>query len=313
MRFIGLEDVLEEKLENILSGVDTRREIFVWGYRGGGRVIYDLLERGGGIRTGIIDSTYESNKLEIKKPEYLQEISPDDAIILLCMKNSVDLESMLESLGFRKNINYFSMVEQVYGDSRHVLSDRYWFEYQYGVDIFTKKDNRDGECHEYVATPWESLRRIMASLNVQETDALFDYGMGKGGVIIQLALNGVFQNLGGVELDEELYKTACKNFKKLELKPVKAVCADARSVTNELDAYNYFFFYNPFSGSVFETVLHNIVDSHKRKERRIRIIYINTVCHDMIMASGIFRLEKQIEVNHTIPLANIYTTEIEER
>lgn len=55
------------------------------------------------------------------------------------------------------------------------------------------------------------------------------------------------------------------------------------------------------------------MNSYKRKKRRIKIIYINTICHDMIMASGIFRLEKQIEVNHFIPLANIYTNEIEER
>lgn len=40
------------------------------------------------------------------------------------------------------------------------------------------------------------------------------------------------------------------------------------------------------------------------------MIYINTFCHDMVMASGVFKLEKQVEVNHFIPLANIYTTEI---
>lgn len=312
MRFIELDYVLEEKLENILSDFKQKR-IFVWCYRGGGEIICKLLKQKGVSDVSIIDSTYESNELEIKKPDCLRSVNPNDVIILLCMKNWEEIEDTLKEWGFQKNFNYYSMVEQVYGDSNHFLSRRYWIEYRYGVDISTKKDNRHGECSEYTPTPWESLHRIMDSIDIQEKDALFDYGMGKGGVIIQLALEGLFQNFAGVERDEELYRTACENFKKLEIENVKAICSDARKVTSELDSYNYFFFYNPFSGSVFESVLLNIMDSYKRKQRKIRIIYINTICHDMIMASGIFKLEKQIEVNHFIPLANIYTTEIEER
>lgn len=313
MHYIELDYVLEEELDNILRSIDTRKKIFVWGYRGGGEIICNLLKQKGVMSFGIIDSTYENSELEIKKPDCLKEVDPNDVIILLCMKNSVDLENTLEVMGFRKGLNYFSMVEQVYGNSRHVLSNRHWIEYRYGLDIFAEKYNRDGDCSEYMSTPWDSLHRIMSAIDIEEKDALFDYGMGKGGVIVWLALKGQFQNLAGVERDEELYRTACENFKKLEIENVRAICADARKVTDELDAYNYFFFYNPFSGAVFEAVLLNIIDSYERKKRRIRIIYINTICHDMIMASGIFRLEKQIEVNHFIPLANIYTTEIEER
>lgn len=242
MRFIELDNVLEEKLENILENTNTRKKIFVWGYRGGGKIICDILKQKGILNLGIIDSTYENNELEINKPDCLQEINPNDVIVLLCMKNSEDLEDALEALGFQKGFNYFSMVEQVYGNCNHVLSNRHWTEYRYGVDIFMGKDNGDKECSEYTPTPWESLHKIMDSIDIQEKDALFDYGMGKGGVIIWLALEGLFQNLAGVERDEELYRIACENFNKLEIKNVKAICSDAQKVTDELDAYNYFFF-----------------------------------------------------------------------
>lgn len=313
MHFETLDCVLEEKLENILKNTDTQKKIFVWGYCGGGEVVCSLLKQKGVEKLGIIDSTYESNDLEIEKPDCLQKVDPNDAIILLCMKNSEGIEDRLENQGFQKGLSYFSMVEQVYGDCKHILGCRHWIEYRYGLDISVTKFNRAAECMEYMPTPWQSLHRIMDSINIKEKDALFDYGMGKGGVIVQLAVEGLFQNLAGVEKDEELYAIACDNFNKLGIENVKAICSDAQKVTDELDAFNYFFFYNPFSGSVFETVLLNIIHSYERKKRKIRMIYINTICHDMIMASGIFKLEKQIEVNHFIPLANIYTTEIEER
>lgn len=314
MCFKELDYVLEEKLKIILQHTDTQKEIFVWGWRGGGEIIYNLLKvQGGGIECGVIDNTYESADIKIEKPDYLQKVNPNDVIIFLCMKNSEEIEERLEALEFKKNVNYFSMVEQVYGDSRYKLDYMYWLEYRYGLDISVAKNNGDGECHEYMATPWRTVHKIIDSIDVKETDALFDYGMGKGGVVVQLALEEVFQKLAGIEMDNDLYRIACENFEKLKIENVKAICGDARQVTDELDNYNYFFFYNPFSGSVFERVLCNIIHSYERKKRRIRIIYINKACHDLIMASGIFRLEKQIEVKHVDPLVNIYTTEIEER
>lgn len=315
MRFTGLDNVLEEKLKKILKGIDTRKRIFVWGYREGGEIICDLLEQRGFGGVAIIDSACENNEREIKKPDCLREVSPNHTIIFLCMKNwqAKEIKDALEARGFKKNFDYFPIVEQVYGDSNHALSRGCWIEYRYGADIFEGKNNRDGECAEYTPTPWESLQRIADAINIRKGDALFDYGMGKGGVIVWLSLKNLFQNLAGVEREEDLYRIACENFKKLAIENVTAICSDAREITNELDAYNYFFFYNPFSGAVFASVLLNIINSYKRKMRTIRIIYINTVCHDMIMASGIFKLEKQVAVNHFIPLANIYTTETAER
>lgn len=310
MQYDKFDDVLEKKLEDILRNIDMQKKIFVWGYGEGGEIVYNLLRQKGIMQIEIVDSTYENNSLKIKKPDYLRGVDLNDVIVLLCMKNSREVEDDLEALGFQKEFSYFSMVEQVYGDSEHVLGYRHWIEYRYGLDISANKYNRDGEFVEYAPTPWQSLHKIVESLDIEEKDALFDYGMGKGGVLVWLALEGLFQRLAGVERDEELFRTACENFKKLEIRNVKAICSDARNVTDELDTFNYFFFFNPFLGSVFEAVLLNIVNSYKRKKRRIRMIYINTFCHDTVMASGIFRLEKQIEVKHFIPLANIYTTEI---
>lgn len=310
MQYEKFDGVLKKKLEDILRKIDIQKKIFVWGYGEGGEIVYNLLKQKGIARLEIVDITYENNSLEIKRPDYLQGVDPYDVIILLCMRNCEEIETDLKTWGFQKDFSYFSMVEQVYGNSGYVLDYRHWIEYRYGLDISANKYNRDGEFVEYAPTPWRSLKRIMDSIDIGEKGALFDYGMGKGGVLVWLALEGLFQRLAGVERDEELFMTACENFKKLEIENVKATCSDARNITDELDTYNYFFFFNPFLGTVFESVLLNIVNSYERKKRKIRMIYINPFCHDMIMASGVFKLERQVEVNHFIPLANIYTTEI---
>ena len=116
-----------------------------------------------------------------------------------------------------------------------------------------------------------------------------------------------FRNLGGVERDRELCTIAKDNFDRLKISDIEICFADAREIT-EIDRYNYFYFYNPFSGSVFQKVIDNIKDSYMRNHRKIRIIYINTVCHDMILDSGIFQIEKQIETKHWYPMVNIYMT-----
>lgn len=297
----------EEELVKILSQTGAgNRNTYVWGCLGFGAVFIDILNRYfNGCQ--IIDKKVEDDKADIKKPQYLAGVNMEEASVLLCMKDTAEAESFLKELGAVENVHYFKMRELVYGGEKgRPLDFINWVEYRYGCDFIAGKDNRGGEGMEYVPSPFQTVKKIAAGLEIEGDAALFDYGMGKGTALLLFREYGI-RSIGGVERDKELYDTVCGNFAKLGIKNAGLFYRDARDV-KEIDSYDHFYFYNPFVGSIFQQVIHNIVDSYQRNRRKIRIIYVNTVCHDMIIESGIFRLEKQIEVGHWYPMANIYTT-----
>ena len=49
------------------------------------------------------------------------------------------------------------------------------------------------------------------------------------------------------------------------------------------------FFFNPFQGETFGTVIARLVDSLDRKPRRLRLLYLHPVEDGRIMATGRFR------------------------
>lgn len=294
---------LEKALENIGA---KHKEIIIWGYYCEiGEFLYDYLKKNGGYQISIIDKNDTGEG--IQKAEYLKTKDISGVIIFLCMKNMEEPERLCRGIGAVKNQHYFDMREVIFGCNKgQSLNFIIWMEEEYGCDFLVNKRNESFECVEYTPSPYATIKKIASSLSIKSDDALFDFGMGKGAALVQFYEYG-FRNLGGVERDQELFAIAQDNFDRLKIEDIEICCADAREMI-EIDQYNYFYFYNPFSGSVFQKVIDNIKDSYERRKRKIRIIYINTVCHDMIMDSGIFKIEKQIETKHWYPMVNIYAT-----
>ena len=63
----------------------------------------------------------------------------------------------------------------------------------------------------------------------------------------------------------------------------------ATLLSNELDLYNVFFFFNPFSYKLFEIMFENILQSIDRKKREVKIFYAEPMCHNLIVNSGKFQ------------------------
>jgi len=99
---------------------------------------------------------------------------------------------------------------------------------------------------------------------------------------------------GGVEISTQLAEISKQNFKRLGIGGVELYCDDARNIKN-LDSYNYFYFSNPFPHSVFAVVMENIVNSYKKRNRKIVIIYDNPVCKEDVLRSGLFVLKQTIQ------------------
>ncbi len=300
-------DEMGRRLEKVLEGSGARqKEIIIWGYYCEiGEFLYDYLKKRGGYQVSIIDKN-DTNE-GIQRAEFLKTKDPAGVFIFLCMKDTEEPEMLCKEIGALKDQHYFDVREVLFDDNKgQSLNFLIWMEDKYGCDFLENKRNESFECAEYTPSPYMTIKEIVSSVSLKSDDAIFDYGMGKGAALVQFYEYG-FRNLGGVERDQELCTIAQDNFDRLKISDIEICCADAREIT-EIDRYNYFYFYNPFSGSVFQKVIDNIKDSYMRNHRKIRIIYINTVCHDMILDSGIFQIEKQIETKHWYPMVNIYMT-----
>jgi hypothetical protein len=147
----------------------------------------------------------------------------------------------------------------------------------------------DAECRvAYAPTGWLTVRRVLPHHLVGPSDVFIDFGSGKGRVVLQAAAYP-FRRVIGVEVSEQLSATAKDN---LERNRHRLSCQDVTLLT--VDAQDYqvpddvtvAFFFNPFVGDVFASVVANLVASADRNPRPIRIIYVNPVEEATLLATN---------------------------
>jgi len=133
---------------------------------------------------------------------------------------------------------------------------------------------------------------IMAHFNITPSDAIVDYGCGKGGILISLS-KYPFSKITGVEISPDLVEIAKNNIRKLKMRNVEIECCDAAEF-NQLNNYNYFYFFDPFPCNVMQDVIDNIEKSIHDEPRKITIIYLNPICHDLIESGNILKKTKEL-------------------
>ena len=106
----------------------------------------------------------------------------------------------------------------------------------------------------------------------------------------------------GVDINPNLIEQAAQNMKILGIRS-DLRCENA--VDTNIDVYNLFFFYNPFTGKVFDKVINNIYENYRKHQREIFLVYGNPFEHETVMKYG-FSLHKQIRVDLYDPILNIY-------
>ena len=157
------------------------------------------------------------------------------------------------------------------------LGEYLFMERPRGLD-FTMRDTRlyqqsAGKYHGYSKTDEKHLQEIFRTLDFSRCRKLLDVGCGKG-VVLKEAAKFPFERIAGIELQEELVRTAGKNFRILGLeKRISYMQADAL----DFDGYgefDVFFFFNPFSEEVFGRVIDRILESRK-SDGPLTFIYHN--------------------------------------
>ncbi|HZV81858.1 MAG TPA: class I SAM-dependent methyltransferase [Geobacteraceae bacterium] len=160
-------------------------------------------------------------------------------------------------------------------------------------------------CHYYANSGGLHLERVLDSLRITPQDAIVDFGSGKGGALITMA-RYPFARIMGVEISPDLVAIARSNFTKLGIGSVAMTLGDAADFT-DLDAYNYFYFFSPFPGSVMGSVIGNIGASLVRAPRKATIIYFNPEYHEAVVTGSPF--VKVAELLHHELGYYIYTNE----
>jgi predicted RNA methylase len=119
------------------------------------------------------------------------------------------------------------------------------------------------------------LRRVLKSLQISSSDAIIDIGSGKGSAM-RTMLAFPFSRVDGVEISPKVVQIARRNFEKLNVPAGRCTVfeMDATKFV-DLDIYNHFYFYSPFSSGLMADVIANILESVSRKPRRVKIIYTN--------------------------------------
>jgi len=160
------------------------------------------------------------------------------------------------------------------------------------VDLKQDPEEYLERSHYYVDSGGLEFDKILADFDITPSDAILDFGCGKGGILISLS-KYPFSKITGVEIAPDIVEIAQNNMKKLNITNVNIVCCDAADFRN-LDEYNYFYFFNPFPCIVMKDVLHNIEESLKSHHRQIIIIYLNPLCHDLIVSGKVFFKLKEL-------------------
>jgi hypothetical protein len=100
-----------------------------------------------------------------------------------------------------------------------------------------------------------------------------------------------------VELSPELSAVARNN---VERNRARLQCPDVEIVTSDVldyaipDDVTIAFFFNPFRGEVFATVIEHLLASVDRRPRRLRLIYRNPTEHELLLRTGRLRLVRRV-------------------
>jgi len=136
------------------------------------------------------------------------------------------------------------------------------------------------------------LERILTSIDIAPGSVALDFGSGKGGAVLTLS-RFPFSEIVGVELSEDLIQVAKANLARARVRHARFVKSDAAHFT-DLDRITHVYMYHPFRCGVMREVMVNIRASLERNPRRLTVIYKNPMCHETLMDSGLFVLERAI-------------------
>ncbi|WAW15782.1 methyltransferase [Peptostreptococcus equinus] len=141
--------------------------------------------------------------------------------------------------------------------------------------IETRQDNIK-YYNRYEPTPYQALDLLLKKYEIKREDHFVDFGSGKGRFSFFINYY-TGATCTGVELIEDFYKKSIDNLNKYRsknyLKAQNLFFVNTYAEKYEVSKFeNKFFFFNPFSKSIFIKVVNNIIKSYEEHPRPIDIV-----------------------------------------
>jgi tRNA1(Val) A37 N6-methylase TrmN6 len=154
------------------------------------------------------------------------------------------------------------------------------------------------------------LARVLSIVGVPRGSRIVDLGSGKGGATLTLG-EFPFTEIVGVEVSREMVDIAKANTTRAGRPDIRFVHRDAAEFV-DLDRFTHVYMYHPFHEAVVDAVIANVAASLARAPRWLTLIYKNPVWHDAILASGLFRVTRELKfgrASHDDDLFRVYVHE----
>lgn len=130
------------------------------------------------------------------------------------------------------------------------------------------------------------LQNLLFDFNITSQDSIIDIGCGKGSAM-RTMLKFHFARVDGLELSEYIANIATRNFERLKATRSRIFIGDA-SQFKDYDVYNIVYLYNPFPCNIMLNVIDSLIQSIKRSNRELVIIYNNATCNNVVVNSAFF-------------------------
>ena len=171
------------------------------------------------------------------------------------------------------------------------------------LDFYRGVDNRidDGSDYECTHLRIHGMLKAICEEAGRE-DAILDVGCGKGRMLWFFS-QYPFRLVDGIEYDPEIAAIARSNLEKLGLKS-RVFLMDVCDFTQWKD-YNWFYFYNPFPQRVMDICLQKLAGSLRTDPRTLHIIYVNPVCHQLLLDRGFTELPTEYSLWEKIWFPNL--------
>jgi len=175
-----------------------------------------------------------------------------------------------------------------------------------GIDVASvplRKLGLDPEyAHNHASSGGPDLERVLRELGVSPEHSILDLGCGKGGALLTMA-DFPFNRIAGLDLSEDMLAIARQNLRAAGKENIELIHGNA-VVYDAYDDFSHVYMYNPFPSVVMQAVVAHLEMSLKRVPRDLTIIYKNPKCHDDIVNSGVFVLERMFD--HSGHPFNVY-------
>ena len=145
------------------------------------------------------------------------------------------------------------------------MTEREW-DKRLHIKTIGREDESSANCSPYEPTPYSVLERLAASGHITRRTRLMDYGCGKGRAAFFLA-SVVGCRVTGVDYSQKLIDIARENRRTSRLGD-RVTLACCRAEQYEIGDENAFFFFNPFSEKIFESVLRRL----RQTGREVKLI-----------------------------------------